>query len=162
MRKIALAVALLASGTIAAYGQTPSISVENAWSRPTPPMAKTGVVYFTVVDHGAPDRLMSAATPVAGMAELHQTIRNGNVMKMRPVASLPVSSAKPITFGPGGYHVMLMDLKQPLAAGQSFPLTLTFQNAGPVSTTVMVKGTGAASSAPMKGMDMPMTGQPKP
>ncbi len=170
MRKTALTLSLLAALPIAAHGQTPpsSLSVENAWARATATSAKTGAVYMTIVGHGAPDRLVAVAAPTAGEAELHQTIRDGNVMKMRPVDGLPISAGRPITLAPGGYHVMLMDLKQPLREGQSFPLTLTFQKAGTVQTTVTVKGAGAGGSMQVGGpghdmdMPMPMNGQSKP
>lgn len=168
MRKIILSLSLLAFAPIAAYAQTSpaSVSVENAWARATAGSAKTGAVYMTVVDQAAPDRLVAVATPAAGTAELHQTIRDGDVMKMRPVDGVPIASGKPVTFAPGGYHVMLMDLKQPLREGQSFPLTLTFQNSGQVQTTVLVKGVGGSMQMGRPSHDkqtpMPMNSEHKP
>jgi copper(I)-binding protein len=143
-------------GRQAASAQTGggSIAVENAWARATPPMAKTGAVYFTIVDHGAPDKLVAAATPVAGMAHLHETTMAGNVMQMRPIEGLDV--ADKVTLAPGGTHLMLTDLKQPLKQGDSFPLTLTFQHAGTVHTVVSVAGIGAGGPMPSGGMDMNM------
>jgi copper(I)-binding protein len=142
-----------------------AVSVDNAWARATAASAKTGAVYFTIVDRGAPDELLAASTPAAEKAELHQTIQEGAVMKMRPVGALPVAQDKPLTFAPGGYHVMLINLKHPLLVGQRFPLTLTFQNAGPIQTSVLVKGAGAGGSMQMGGpghdMDMPMGDPPK-
>ncbi|HTW72366.1 MAG TPA: copper chaperone PCu(A)C [Acetobacteraceae bacterium] len=124
------------------------VQVEHAWSRAMPAGA-TGVVYLTVTDQGAPDTLTGAASPVAASAELHQTIDDHGVMKMRSVASLPVAPGKPITLAPGGYHIMLMGLKQALVAGTSFPVTLTFARAGAVTTTATVQAAGAT----MPGMD---------
>ena len=82
---------------------TPTISVENAWVRPTTASAQAAAIYLTITDHGAPDRLVAASTPVASKAELHETIQDGNVMKMRPVAGLAISQSAPISLAPGRY-----------------------------------------------------------
>ncbi len=133
----------------AAAQPAPSITLDDAWSRATMTPAQAGAIYVTITDHGAPDRLIGASTPVAGKAELHESIRDGNIMKMRSVAALAVTPKAPTSLSPGGYHIMLTELKQPLAAGQTFPLTLTFEKAGAVQTTVTVKPAGASG-----GMDM--------
>jgi len=137
------------------------IQVAHVWSRAMPAGA-TGVVYLTVTDHGAPDTLTGVTAPVAASAELHETIDDHGVMKMRPVTSLTVAPGKPLTLAPGGYHIMLMGLKQALVAGTSFPVTLTFAKAGRITATAMVQATGA----PMPGMghgsmgNMDMHGMP--
>jgi hypothetical protein len=110
-----------------------------------------GVVYLTIVDHGAPDRLTGVSSPVADRAELHESFSQGGVAKMRPVASLAVEQAKPVVLAPGGYHIMLMGLKQPLKQGDVFPVTLTFANAGELTTKVTVEQQGANMP-----MEMPM------
>jgi periplasmic copper chaperone A len=168
MHKILIVTALFAILVSSAGAQTtPSISVENAWARPTTASAQAGVIYLTITDHGAPDRLVAASTPVAGKAELHQTTHEGNVMKMRPVAGLAISQSAPVSLAPGGYHIMLTQLHQPLSGGQSFPLSLKFEKAGTVETMVMVKAAGAGAAMDMGGashdmqhMDMP--GMTKP
>jgi periplasmic copper chaperone A len=129
------------------------IQVDHVWSRAMPAGA-TGVVYLTLINHGAPDTLTGVASPVAASAALHKTIDDHNVMKMRRVASLPVAPGKPITLGPGGYHIMLTGLKQALVAGVSFPVTLTFAKAGAVTVEATVLAAGAA----MPGMDRSSTG----
>ena len=108
------------------------------------PAGATGVVYLTVTNEGAPDALAGVATPVAASAGLHETIDDHGVMKMRPVASLVVTPHKPVTLTPGGYHIMLTGLKQPLVAGTSFPVTLTFAKAGRITVTALVQAVGAA------------------
>jgi len=156
MRKILIASTLcaaLASG--AAAQTTPSISLENAWARATTASARAAAIYVTITDHGPADRLVGVATPVAGKAQLHETTHEGNVTGMRPVAGLAVSPGAPVSLAPGGYHIMLTDLKQPLSAGQSFPLSLTFEKAGTVETTVTVKAVGAAPAHSMDHMTMP-------
>ncbi|MEA2733057.1 MAG: periplasmic copper chaperone [Acetobacteraceae bacterium] len=119
------------------------ISAEHVWARATAGTTSTAAVYLTVTDNGQPDRLACLSTPVAATAELHETIHDGDVMKMRPVAGIALEPGKPVTFSPGGYHVMLTGLKKPLKAGDSFPLTLTFEHAQPI--TVAVEAAGAAA-----------------
>jgi len=143
-------IALLTLVSAAALADPVGIRVEHVWSRAMPAGA-TGVVYLTVTNHGAPDTLTGVATPVAASAGLHETTDKDGVMKMRPVASLVVTPGKPVTLAPGGYHIMLVGLKQALVAGTSFPITLTFAKAGRVTVTAMVQPMGAA---------MPATHQP--
>ena len=156
MRKILIVTTLFATLALGAAAQTtPSISLENAWARATTASAQAAAIYLTITDHGTADRLVSASTPVAGKAELHETIHDGNVTRMRSAAGLAVSPGAPVSLSPGGYHIMLTDLKQPLTAGQSFPLSLTFEKAGTVETTVTVKAVGAAPAQTMDHMNMP-------
>ena len=139
-----------------ALAQPKGIEVQQVWSRAAPAGA-TGVIYLTVRTHGAPDTLTGATTPVAAQAELHETINDHGVMKMRPVAAAPVSTDKPLTLAPGGYHLMLMGLKQRLVAGSSFPVTLHFANAGDVTANATVEKAGASMpTMDHGGMNMPM------
>jgi hypothetical protein len=147
---------------IAATAETLPITVEHAWSRAA--MAgHEGAVYLTITDNGAPDTLTGVASPVAAKADVHETINDQGVMKMRPVAALSVSPGKPVTLAPGGYHIMLMNLKQALKEGDSFPVTLTFAKTGPVTTTVTVGKAGATmpgmNMGGMGNMPMPATGK---
>ena len=167
MIRFSVAAALMLSFAGIAHAQAPSITIENGWARATSPAAHAGGAFLIIVDHGAPDRLVSASTPVAGMAQVHETVKAGDVMQMREVAGIDVTADKPVTFAPGGYHVMLMELKQPLVQGQSFPLTLHFAKAGDVTTTITIQGPGAAGPSGMKmdgmnmgGMKMPMPAKP--
>jgi len=125
------------------------ISVEGVWARASAGAATSGAIYLTLTDHGQADRLVSVSTPVAATAEVHESIDDHGVMKMRPVGNLALEPGKPVTFKPGGYHVMLMGLKAPLKAGDSFPLTLNFEHAQPMTVTVSVQAAGAG--APMHG-----------
>lgn len=143
---------LFASATAIAQ-PSPTVTVDHAWARASAGATTTGAAYLTVTDHGAADHLVGASTPVAASAEVHETTNDNGVMKMRAVPSLALTPNAPVTFQPGGYHVMLMGLKAPLKPGSSFPLTLTFEHAPPVTTQVQVGPAGG--SAPMKGMNMP-------
>ena len=159
MRRLLVAAMLAVSAPLAGFAQQPGaqqsgIQIDHVWSRAA--MAgRTGVVYLTITDTGPADALTGVATPVAATAGLHETINDNGVMKMRPVASLPITPGKSVTFAPGGYHIMLMDLKQPLKEGDSFPVTFSFAKAGQVTATATVEKAGAAA---MPGMDHGSTG----
>ena len=145
-----LALPLLASSLFATAGlaqpRPGPIEVQQVWSRAAP-QGRVGVLYMTVTDSGAPDRLVGVDTPVADKAELHESVSEGGVMKMRPVASAPVEPGKPLVLKPGGYHVMLRGLRRDLKEGDEFPATLRFAQAGAVNVTARVAKAGAA--APM-------------
>jgi copper(I)-binding protein len=138
-------------------GMSP-IEISGAWARATIGGLKTGAVYMVIANSGSSDdRLISAATPVADTAQVHQTINDNGVMKMRAVSALAVKAGAKVTLSPEGYHVMLMDLKQPLKDGDTFPLTLTFEKAGHIDVTVKVAKTdptGGGGMGDMGGMKM--------
>ena len=128
--------------TSAALAQPAQLEVTNAWARATPGKAENGAAYVTIESPTA-DRLLSASSPVAKKAELHTMSMQGMVMKMRPIAGLDVPPGQSVTLKPGGEHIMLMGLNQPLHEGQSFPLTLDFEKAGPRTVTVAVEKAGS-------------------
>jgi len=148
--------ALAAPALALALADDGPIHVADAKARPTAP-GGTGVVYMIVMNHGAADDdLTGLSTPIADKAEMHRSTDMNGMSHMEAVADLPVKGNGSITFGPGGLHVMLTGLKQPLKLGDSFPLTLTFAKAGTVSVTVSVQQIKAAAKpmADMPGMKM--------
>lgn len=153
--------ALLAAAPAAAQG-TPaatvgSITIADPWSRATAPGAANGACFFVATNAGAEaDRIVAAASPVAQKAELHTHRQEDGVMKMRQVEAIEVKPGEPATLRPGGLHVMLMGLKEPLKQGATFPVTLTFAKAGPVTVEVTVKEAGAMGAGGMAhGQPMP-------
>jgi len=138
---------------VVALADSSAIKVEQAWSRAAI-AGHEGVVYLTIANSGPTDTLTGASTPVAAMADLHETTNDNGVMKMRPVQSLQITTGKTVSLAPQGYHIMLMNLKQTLKEGDSFPITLTFQKAGKITATAKVAKAGAGSP-PMGGMPMP-------
>ncbi len=138
-----LFLAPLLGWSVLAHAENGPIQVENAWSRAAA-QGRVGVLYLTVRDTGAPDRLVGVDTPVADKAELHESMSEGGVMKMRPVQAIPVAPGQPMVLKPGGYHVMLLGLRQPLREGDSFPVTLHFAAVGAVGATAQVSKAGAA------------------
>jgi copper(I)-binding protein len=139
----ALSLALLAC---AAQAQT---TVKEAWVRGTVAQQKaTGA--FAQITSAQGGRLVSVASPVAGVAEIHEMAMEGTTMKMRALPNgLELPAGKTVELKPGGYHVMLMDLKQPLKAGDTVPLTLVVEGADKKRETLElklpVKALGAAS-----------------
>ncbi len=155
LKSFMLSALLAASGLVPsiAAAQAPSVEVQHAWARATPGGARAAALYMTLVNKGATDdRLVVVSTPVAGKAEVHSTTTQSGVMRMAPVEALQVRPGTPTVLQPGGYHVMLMDLKGPLTAGQSFSFSLTFEKAGRVDATAKVEKIGAMGPADMPGM----------
>jgi copper(I)-binding protein len=131
--------AVAGSATAFAADDPPLIRVDHPWARASAGAAKNGVAYLTITGQGQPDRLTGASTPVAAAAELHESMGNMGNMKMRPLDGLALPPGKPVQLAPGGYHFMLMGLKAPLKAGESFRLTLQFEHAPPTTVTVVVE-----------------------
>ncbi len=129
--------AMLAIAIAPAYAQS-GVEVSNAWARATVAAQKVGGVYLDIRSN-APARLVAAASPVAVRVELHNMSMEGGVMKMAPVAGIALAAGQTVKLAPGGYHVMLVDLKRPLKAGDSVPLTLTIERADKTRASVEVK-----------------------
>src|ERR1700688_1344038 len=153
MKHMILAAALLVATP--ALAQAPSVQVQNAWARATTPHAMSGGIFLTLTDHGAPDHLIGVSTPAAATPQLPQSVAAQGVMKMNEVPSLDLPPGKPVELKPGGYHIMLTGLKGQLKPGDTFPVTLTFNKAPPVTVTVTVGAAGASGPAMMGTMKMP-------
>lgn len=121
-----------------------AIEIEDAWSRASIGTDRPGVVYLTIRNTGAADDvLMGIATPAAGMPMLHETVVTDGIASMPHVMSVPVPAGSTIELEPGGFHAMLMGLTQKLEKGATFPVTLTFRDAGTVTVDVEILGMGA-------------------
>lgn len=126
-------------------GQAVAIRAEQAWARATAPQQKVGGAYVTLTSP-ADDWLVGVSSPIAGRAEVHEMQMDGNVMRMREVeGGLALPAGKVVALAPGGYHIMLMDLKQPLVAGQVIPMQLRFRTAPPLDLRVQVAPVGASA-----------------
>ena len=116
------------------------LAVTKAWSRSTPPGVTVGVAYLTLKnDTGKSDRLLKITTPVAAKVQVHRTEIQDGMARMREVAVLHVDAGQSLEFEPGGMHLMLMGLKQPLVEGEAFELDLLFEVAGPRKLRVPVR-----------------------
>lgn len=151
-----IALALLFAGAtsaIAAEAKLGSLMLEQPWARATPGQAKNGAAYLTIHNAGkTDDRLLSAASEVAMRVELHNHVNKDGVMQMRQVEAVAVPAGSMATLKPGGFHVMLMGLKAPLKEGESFSLTLTFEQAGSTTVQVQVESVGSMGSMSGKAM----------
>ena len=143
-RSIVLAavfVAAISTTVVAGDGRTGALKVDGAWARPS--IGKTGnsAAYMTITNSGGtPDTLIAVATPHAGKAELHTHIRDKDIMRMRQVkGGIPVPANGKAELKPGGSHVMLMKLKEPIKKGTMISLTLTFKYAGNVTVHANVQ-----------------------
>lgn len=161
MKSALLAVVLCLLSLAGVRAETPGpITVTDAWARATPPTAVNGAAYFTITNTGAEnDRLVDVASDIAERTELHESLNDNGVMIMRPLISIAVPAGATLEFAPGGKHVMLFGLKKPLAVGDTFGVTLTFEKAGAIGATVKVSDMGTKAPAmPMNGdmgdMDM--------
>ena len=133
MKRLAIAAALLTA--LAAQAQT---SIKDAWVRGTVAGQKaTGL--FGQITSVSGGKLVAASSPVAGVVEVHEMAMDGNVMKMRAVSALDLPAGKAVELKPGGYHVMLMDLKQELKPGETVPVTLVIEGAGGKRENVEIK-----------------------
>lgn len=133
-----LIVTLFALAAVAC-GQTARerIVVDDAWANATPVGATVAGVYLRITANQA-DTLVSATTTVADQIEMHTSSEENGMMRMRPLPSVRLEPGKPFTFAPGGAHFMLMGLRQPLATGLVFPITLQFEKAGTRTVQVQV------------------------
>jgi periplasmic copper chaperone A len=139
--------------TATAWAQT-TVKVEDAWVRGTVATQKaTGA--FMRLTPSANARLVEAKSPVAGVVEIHEMAMENDIMKMRQVPGLDLAAGRTTELKPGGYHVMLMDLKQPLKGGEQVPITLVFEDEAKKRFTQDVKAPvtalgGGNAPTPMK------------
>jgi len=137
--KVLLALALLLPAFMAQAGD---IHVLQPWSQELPPNAPSVAAYFVIRNDGnSGDRLLSVDSPIAGNAEVHQSMNSDGMMQMAHVEAVNIGPSEQASFQPMGYHVMLLDLKDrsQLQDGGQFPLTLHFEQAGDITVQVLVK-----------------------
>lgn len=138
-----LVVSLFALTAVAcSRGGGEAVTIGDAWANATPAGATVAAVYLQITVRDA-DTLLSATTTVADSIEMHTSSEENGMMRMRPLPTVPLESGKSFAFAPGGAHFMLMGLRQPLAAGLRFPMTLKFQNAGTRTVQVQVVEPGS-------------------
>jgi periplasmic copper chaperone A len=158
---IACAVILLnflSAPTLAEEVKAGDLVITQAWSRATPGGAKVGGGYLTIENKGsAPDRLIGGSADITDKIQVHEMAMNNGVMTMRPLdKGLTIEPGKTVKLAPGGYHLMMFDLKNPLKQGDKVPVTLEFEKAGKVKLSLDVQGVGASGPADTSnsGMDM--------
>jgi copper(I)-binding protein len=149
VNRLFLALALLFP--LVSCGQPASIEVQDVWARDTVGSTANAAVFMTITSPTA-DRLIAAETPVARKSDL-MTMEDGTgAMAMKYLEAIDIPADKPVGLNPSGLHVWLADLNQPLKAGQTFPISLEFENSGRREVTVSV--IEPAATPPMSGMRM--------
>jgi copper(I)-binding protein len=148
---IALMALCAAGPVLAADVDVGSIHITQPWARATPKGASSAAGYMTITNNGtAPDRVTCVSSDASAQCQIHSMTMEDGVMKMRPVeGGLEIKPGETVTLKPGGFHIMLLDLKHPLDAGQSLKTTLKFDKAGTVDVSAPV----AAIGAPAPGAD---------
>jgi copper(I)-binding protein len=136
---------LLAAPACAQEVRAGDLVITQAWSRATPGGAKVAGGYLSIENKGsAPDRLIGGSADVAAKVQVHEMATTNGVMTMRPLdGGLTIEPGKTVKLAPGGYHLMMFDLKSPLKQGDKLPVTLEFEKAGKVQVSFDVQGVGA-------------------
>jgi copper(I)-binding protein len=138
----AIGIAALAPDALA------ELKVVNPWVRATPGTARISAGYAELVNTGeSDDQLVSVSSPMSPMIEMHESKSNNGIMSMSPVNAISISAQGREVLEPGGYHLMIMQLAEPLKAGDTIPLTFTFAKQGDVRVDAKVAPL-AATSAP--------------
>jgi copper(I)-binding protein len=125
-----------------------AVTARDAWARATAPGMSVGAVYLTLQGGAKADSLIGAATTRAGMTQIHVVTAADGMSRMRETAAVDVPAGKRVLLAPQGTHIMLMQLTQPLIAGERFTLTLTFAKAGARDISVQVVAPGAEPQSP--------------
>jgi copper(I)-binding protein len=142
MKHIVVAVLVFFGASFATSAQelkSGSLTLIDPWARATVTGQGSGAAYLTIRNDGGTDRIVSASAPVSNVVELHTHTLDGGVMRMRQVDAIDVTGGTTTQLKPGGLHIMLIGLKAPLKAGDSFPLTLKFEKAGEVKLDVKIR-----------------------
>jgi len=149
MRRLLTALAILAAAPAAAATyRLGGLEAAQPWSRPAA-AGMNGAGYLTLSNRGkAAETLTAVETPAAARVEVHRSSMAGGVMSMRPQPATPIPPGQTVTFAPGGLHLMLLGLKQPLKAGDSFPATLVFASGARMKVTFKV-AVAAPAADPM-------------
>ena len=116
-----------------------SVRVSDAWARASV-LASRPVASYLTIESAVEDRLLGVTTPVAGHVMIHAVEKDGDVSRMKHIETLEVPTGERITLAPGGMHLMLMGLQDKLSEGTTFPMTLSFENAGEITVEVSVLG----------------------
>ncbi|MGZ9079432.1 MAG: copper chaperone PCu(A)C [Burkholderiales bacterium] len=129
---------LIALCLFTSFASAADIKVENAWARATAPGQKTGSAYVELTSP-ADAALVAAGSPLAARVELHSMTLEGGVMRMRALPRIDLPAGKTVKLAPNGLHLMLIDLKRPLKAGDKLPLVLSVQTSGTSLTTLNIE-----------------------
>jgi copper(I)-binding protein len=159
-RKLAAALALFAAAVLTGCSPAPleqpaenaaaapALEVSQPWAAVTPAGVSVAAGYLSIVNNtDVDDTLVSVTSPRAPSVEVHEMAMEGAVMRMRRVERLAAPAHQTVALAPGGYHLMFMDIAAPFVAGESVPVTLTFENAGAIEVELPVRERESAGGA---------------
>ena len=151
---------LLASPVQAADYKVGSIQITQPWARATPKGASSGAAYMTITNGGTTaQRLNCVSSDAAAQCQIHEMSMDGGVMKMRPLQSgLEVKPGETVTLKPGGFHLMLVGLKEPLQPGKTLEATFQADSGGTVQVEFPIVAIGAPAPGGAPGGSMQMQG----
>lgn len=147
MKNVLVSALLLSAASLPAWAA--DINVTNAWVRVTMPGQPVSGAYMQI-QSDADARLLSASSSAVPRVEVHEMKMDGDVMRMREVKAIDLPKGKTVSLAPGGYHIMLMNLKKPIAAGDMIPLTLVVESGGKQQTVEVKAEARAAAGAAMQ------------
>ena len=140
---VAVVASIFACGLARAQAGNADVDVNGAWVRSTVP-GQMGTGAFMKITARTGTQLVGVSSPVAGVGEVHEMKMDGDIMKMRPIPMLDLPAGKTVELKSGGYHVMLMDLKQPIMNGSKVPLVLIFKDAKGVQSKLELSVSASA------------------
>ena len=131
--------AVLGAAAQAHEEKTGDVTIVHPWSRPAA-QGQNGVIYLEIRNQGAAeDRLVAVNTPLATKVEFHRSTMEEGIHRMEMVESIVVPAGGTVELAPGGFHIMLIDLKFMLMAEETIPVTFTFERSGAITTGVSVE-----------------------
>lgn len=142
---------LVAAGTLLANNAFAELRVDRAWVRATVPQQSTTAVYLRLTAVGSDVRVGAASTPVAGMAEFHRMRMDNEIARMEHVDGIDLKAGGTLELQPGGYHLMLMDLKGPLKAGQRVPIMFRYREGSRDASATVEAEVRALNAGPPEG-----------
>lgn len=150
IKLVVLLASALASAAFAHDYKVGAITVDHPWARVTPGPVKNSAAFMAFDNKGPADKLVSVSGDVAKEIQIHSMVTEAGVMKMREIKALEVPANGKAELKPGGYHIMLIGLKEGLKEGEKFPLKLKFEKAGEVTVTVIAEKAAGADHAEHK------------
>lgn len=140
MKKIVGMVVVGALAVAACSGGDASVTIDDAWGRTSTMDVANGAFYMTIHGGSADDTLVSVATEACGMAELHESVMQDDMMSMQELAGgIDIPADGEVALEPGGMHVMCMNKKGEFAAGDTVELELEFENAGAMTVSAEIR-----------------------
>jgi periplasmic copper chaperone A len=135
-----------------------ALEIDHPWSRATPKGARTAAGYMVIKNTGSTaDHLIGGALAGIASGQVHETVTDGGVIKMRPVSGgLEIKPGESVELKPESFHLMFTGLKAPLVKGQTIKGTVTFENAGTVEVEYAVQGMGVSAASDTDHMNADM------